>query len=136
MSAVLPSTLALYRLAVARAKTLEPRVLAFGEIPPDEKSRDVPYLIIDPDPGWDAVARADGLVSSRRGRFRVRCIGSSREQALLALDAARGAFLNWRPYPELRFGMAVETDADPLSIDRDDPLAARYVFGLVYEIED
>lgn len=136
MIATLPSALSLYRLAVARAKTLEPRVLVFGEVPADETSRGVPYLIVDPDPGSDSVSRGDGKVSSRSGRFRVRCCGSSREQALLALEATRGVFLNWRPYESLRFGMAIETDVDPLTIDTDDPLAKRYVLGLVYEVED
>lgn len=135
-SPALPPTLTLYRLAVARGKTLEPRVLVFDKPPADEDSDGVPYLIIDPDPGFDAVTRGNGQVSSRRGRFHVRCCGSSLEQALLALDAARGVYLNWRPYPSLRFGMARETDASPLDIDRTVPTHIRYVFGLSYDVDD
>ena len=133
---VLPGALPLYRLVVARAKTLEPRVLVFEKPPADDASRGVPYLIIDPDPGFDAVTRAAGGVSSRRGRWHVRCCGSSREQALLALDAARGVFLNWRPYTDLRYGAARETEADPLTVDRTVPTDIRYVLGLTYDVDD
>lgn len=133
---ILPSTLSLFRLALNRASQLEPRVLVFGQWPPNEESRDVPYLVVDPDPGWDQVDRGDGRVSSRRGRFHVRACGSSTEQAALALDAARDVFLNWRPYADLRFGMAREEEADGLTIDRSVPTSPRFVFGLTYEIDD
>ena len=131
------SVLAMHELAEARAATLEPRVLAFGETPPDETSRDVPYLIIDPDPGFDEVSRADGRVSSRRGRFDVRCCGSSRQQAALALDAAREAFQDWRPYPsDRRFGAVREIDAGPLIEDTTVPKDPRFSFTLTYELTD
>lgn len=132
----MPSVLTLHQLAEAKAKPLEPRVLVFAETPPDATSRDKAYLIIDPDPGWDEVARADGSVSARRGRFRVRCCGSGVGQAALALDAARGAFLNWWPYTDPRFGMCRETDAGPLMTDKSVVTDIRYSFTLTYEIDD
>lgn len=137
MNPALPSALGLYRLAVARAKAqVGSTVLTYGDVPDDAEVDGRAYLIIDPDPGWDAVGRADGRVSNRRGRFHVRCCGSSKEQALAALDAARAAFLNWRPYTSLQYSMARETDADPLTIDRQNPMSPRYVLGLTYEVED
>lgn len=132
----MPPILGLHQLAEARAKVLEPRVLVFGSTPPDASSRGKPYLIVDPDPGWDEVARADGSVSARRGRFRVRCCGSGVTQAALALDAARGVFLNWWPYDDPRFGMCRETDAGPLIEDKSIPTDLRYSFTLTYEIDD
>lgn len=144
MTAPLPSSLGLFRLAVARAKSqLTPAtpegpqpVLVYDRVPPDEETHERAYLIIDPDPGWDGVDRADGTISTRTGRFHVRCIGGTPEQAMLALDAARAAFLNWRPYASLRHGMARETDTDPLTIDRQNPTSPRYVLGLSYEVSD
>ena len=134
----LPTVRGLHQLAVARANeyAAEHPVFAFGEVPPDESSRGVAYWIIDPDPGFDQIARADGKVSSRRGRFFVRCCGSSLGQASFSLDHARAAFLNWWPYEDPRFGMARETESDPLTIDRTVPTDPRYVFGLTYEVDD
>lgn len=137
MTHPLLSALSLYDLALARAETLAPGVLAFGETPPDASSREVPYLIVDPDAGFDEVARADGLVSARRGRFDVRCCGSSRRQALFALDAARGAFADWRPYPlDRRFGAVRETDAGPLIEDKSVPTDPRFSFTLTFDLDD
>lgn len=137
MTHPLPSALALYDLALARAATLAPVVLAFGETPPDASSRDVPYVIVDPDPGFDEASRADGRVSSRRGRFSVRCCGSSRRQALFALDAARGAFQDWRPYPiDRRFGAVRESDAGPLIEDESVPTDHRFSFTLTFDLDD
>lgn len=132
----LPSVLTLHQLAEARARSVEPRVLVFGDTPPDATSRGRAYLIVDPDAGWDEVARADGTVSARRGRFRVRCCGSGVSQASLALDAARGAFLNWWPYEDPRFGMCRETEAGPLIEDKSVTTDVRYSFSLTYEIDD
>lgn len=131
------SALSLYDLALARVATLAPRVLAFGETPPDASSHDAPYVIVDPDPGYDEASRADGRVSSRRGRFDVRCCGSSRRQALLALDAARGVYQDWRPYPsDRRFGAVRETDAGPLIEDKSVPTDPRFSFTLTFELAD
>lgn len=132
----LPSTLSLYRLAKQRADTLAPRVLTFGWGEVDDQSRGVPYLIIDPDPGFDEVARGDGRTSSRRGRFRVLCGGSTVEQAALAESAARDLFTDWRPYESLRFGAARLTDTDPLYIDRSAVTDLRFYFGLTFEVDD
>lgn len=133
----LPSVLALHELAETRAATLQPRVLVFGEQPADEESRGVPYLIIDPDPGFDEIGRADGRVSARRGRFGVRCCGSSRAQAALALDEARAVFQDWRPYPaDRRFGAVRETDAGPLIQDRTVPTDPRFSFTLTFDLDD
>ena len=134
-----PTVRGLHALAEARAKAFfgaAPPVLVFGTVPPEESSRGAAYLIIDPDPGFDQVARADGRVSSRRGRFHVRACGSTVTQATFALDKARDAFLNWWPYEGRRYGMARETEADPLTIDRSVPTDLRYVFGLTYEVDD
>lgn len=137
MSWTLPSVLALYDLAVARAATLAPRVLSFGETPPDATSRNTPYLIVDPAPGFDAVTRGDGRTSSRRGSFDVRCCGSSRRQATLALDACRDVMQDWRPYPaDRRFGAIRETDAGPLIEDRSVPTDPRFSFTLTFELDD
>lgn len=135
----LPTVYSLHRLALAQARaTVHPRVLVYGDTPADAESRDVPYLIIDPDPGFDTVARADGRVSSRRGRFSVRCCGSTPAQAALALDACRDlAFRDWRPYGgDLRFGMARESDAGPLVEDKSIPTDVRYSFTVVYDVDD
>lgn len=136
MTQSMPSVLALHQLAEVRAQTVAPRVVVFGSTPPDVTSRVRAYLVIDPDPGWDEVARADGSVSARRGRFRVRCCGSGVTQAALALDAARGVFLNWWPYEDPRFGMCRETDAGPLIEDDSVPTDPRYSFTITYEIDD
>lgn len=136
MSWDLPTVLGLHELAIARARMLEPRVLVFGDQPADEESRGVPYLIVDPDPGFDEVARGDGRVSSRRGRFVVRCCGSSTQQAALALDAARGVFVDWRPYVSLRYGAARETDAGPMIDDKSIPTYPRYSFTLTFDVDD
>ena len=133
---ILPSVLTLHQLAESKAKPLEPRVLVFGSTPPDATSRGKAYLIVDPDPGWDQVARADGSVSSRRGRFRVRCCGSGVTQAVFALDECRAAFLNWWPYEDLRFGMCRETDSGSLIQDDSVPTDVRYSFTLTYEVDD
>lgn len=136
MSATLPPVLTLYRLVEAHAKGMEPRVLVFGDTPPDESSRDVPYVVVEADPGFDAIARADGSVSSRRGRFSLRCCGSSWEQACLALDAARERFRDWRPYESLRFGAARETDAMALPVDKNPPTDPRWAFRVTYDVDD
>lgn len=134
----LPSVYTLHALAVARAQaTVAPRVLVFGVTPPDATSRGAAYLIIDPDPGFDTVARADGRTSSRQGRFSVRCCGSTPAQAALALDACRDvAFRDWRPYSGLRHGMARETDAGPLIDDKSIPTDPRYSFTVVFDVDD
>ncbi|MGO4935687.1 hypothetical protein ACTQ40_08940 [Collinsella sp. Sow4_D11] len=136
MSHPLLSVLTLHDLALAHARYLEPRVLVFGETPPDASSRRVPYLVIDPDPGYDRVTRADGRVSSRQGRFSVRCCGSTPQQASLALDACRGRFVDWRPFPSLRWGAALESDAGPLIKDTSIPTEPRFSFTLTYDIDD
>lgn len=136
MTNALPPVLALHRLVVARAKTMEPKVLVFGLVPPDESSRGVPYVIVDADAGSDRVTRGDGAVSARTGRFRLRCVGSTIEQALLAVDEARACFRDWRPYLSPRFGAARETDSDPLDVDRTIPTDVRYLLGLTYEVAD
>ena len=133
----LPSVLTLYGLAETRLRAMSPRVLVFAETPADESSRDVPYVILDPDPGFDEVTRGDGRTSSRRGRFDVRCCGSSRGQAALALDAALEALKDWRPYPaDRRFGAVRETDAGPLIEDRSVPTDPRFSFTLTFELAD
>lgn len=141
MSEVWPllSVYDLHQRAVARAvATVTPRVLVYGKTPPDAESRGRAYLIVDPDPGYDATARGDGRTSSRRGRFSVRCCGSTPEQAALALDACLDvAFRDWRPYgDDLRFGMARQTDAGPLIDDNSIPTDPRFSFTVVYDVDD
>lgn len=136
MKAALPRDYDLHKLAVAHAKGIGPAVLVFGETPPDSSTLGLGYAIIDPDPGWVERARGDGSTSSKRSRFHVRCCGTSPVQAVNTMDLIRDRFLDWRPWPSLRFGAARETDAGPLVADRSVPGDTRWSFTLSYEVDD
>lgn len=128
--------LSLYDLAAVRAQSAA-GVLVFGDTPPDVTTRDRAYLIVDPDPGFDEVSRAGGGASSRRGRFHIRCCGSSKRQALFALDRCRETFLDWHPFPDDRRYPAVrESDAGPAIEDKSVPTDIRWSFTLTYDLDD
>lgn len=131
----LPGVLPLFRLVLARLKGMEPRVLAFGSVPPDDASRGAAYVILDGDPGWDERGRGDDSTSERHYRFHLRCVGSSKEQALFALDEARTQLQGWRPFTSRAASAVYETDSDPLTVDRSVPTDNRYVFGLSYQVD-
>lgn len=114
---------------------LSPEVLVFSATPPDEESRGVGYVIIDMDPGRVRYSRAAGE-PEHDGRWQMRVCGSSPSQARNTLDLVRAAFLGWRPFADLRYGVARETDAGPEIPDTSEPADLRWSYTLTYDIDD
>lgn len=111
------------------------KALVFNRTPPDAESRGRGYVIIDMDPGRLRYSRAAGE-PEHDGQWQMRVCGSTPSQARRTLDLVRAAFADWRPYSDLRYGTARETDAGPEIMDTSEPSDLRWSYTLTYTIDD
>lgn len=138
MTAWMPSSLQLQRLALQRARSrIDPARIGVYETRPDKASRDTGYVVIDPGPTVEEVTRGHGRTTSGSGRFSARCYGSSPTQAALVMDEVTACFRDWQPYPDRpRFGAVIRDSADEIGIDKSAPTDPRWLFLLSYELPD